>query len=615
MGKMKRKMFPRKILCGMLSLVLAASCLPISAGARIASASAAIDAARFASPEITYRPGVRWWLPGGAITKEEMVREVDLLADNGFGYAEINPFGGGQSTAYTDTAPHDQYGTDEYYDAIEAAVAEASRRGLTIDLNMGSGWNANDKSVSIDESMGNLAIGRGAKVTISAEQVNTPQQITVPDMETSPAYGSGTLTAGGTKKLQALLIGRVSGTKADAITQGALDTNDKKDDQILLDAGNLKLIDFTASAEPAKAGDQIAWTPTAAGDYAVVALYNYPTGCRPIDSVSKTDAYVVDHMDKTAVEAYMENWMGANSRIHQIVEKYPGTVRAYFNDSYEFYGDTYYNEKLYENAKDADNNILGYDFSPYLVDVYKTYNAWPSYMAGRLASNDTFYAVSNADGSAKDADAEARIRYDYNQLVNQLFQEGMAGFSEKAAEYCGVYRQEAYNPPIDTIGSAKNVDIPESEQLNEDSLKRTTSGAHLYNRNLTTAEQYTLGCTPFKNTLETLKNGFDLMATSGVNNFFYHGFNYKYYGNETMKAESAYGENGYGRDDPVAVGKTARHDGQRISGCRARQVRRQGNRLGSGQRHSQWLQSVKIWARRLNLARTVRGNSEPLCGV
>ncbi len=51
------------------------------------------------------------------------------------------------------------------------------------------------------------------------------------------------------------------------------------------------------------------------------------------------------------------------------------------------------------------------------------------------------------------------------------------------------------------------------------SLIRVSSGAHLYDKNLVTCEQYTLGCTPFKNTLEQVKIGYDNMATSGVNNF------------------------------------------------------------------------------------------------
>ena len=108
-----------------------------------------------------------------------------------------------------------------------------------------------------------------------------------------------------------------------------------------------------------------------------------------------------------------------------------------------------------------------------------------------------------------------------------------------------VYKRQAYNPPIDTLRSAKNVDIPETEGLSEYSLKRVASGAHLYGRNLVTSEVYTLGSTPYNCTPSFIKNGYDLMATSGVNNFFYHGLSSPYFGTDEAKANNAYGEYGW----------------------------------------------------------------------
>ena len=48
----------------------------------------------------------------------------------------------------------------------------------------------------------------------------------------------------------------------------------------------------------------------AAGDYALITLYSYPTGCRPIDFVNEEDGFVIDHMDYDIVTDYMETWMG-----------------------------------------------------------------------------------------------------------------------------------------------------------------------------------------------------------------------------------------------------------------------------------------------------------------
>ena len=91
---------------------------------------------------------------------------------------------------------------------------------------------------------------------------------------------------------------------------------------------------------------------------------------------------------------------------------------------------------------------------------------------------------------------------------------------------------------MDVIGAAKYVDIPETEGLDEKELKRVSSGAHLFGKNLVTAEQFTLGFNPFSTSLDQIKVGCDVMATSGVNNFIYHGMNYIY-------DTESYGENGW----------------------------------------------------------------------
>ncbi len=49
----------------------------------------------FAEPAKEYRPLVRWWWPGNDVEEGELRREVDLLADNGFGGAEVQAFRAG----------------------------------------------------------------------------------------------------------------------------------------------------------------------------------------------------------------------------------------------------------------------------------------------------------------------------------------------------------------------------------------------------------------------------------------------------------------------------------------------------------------------------------------
>lgn len=509
---MKRRIF---------SLVLA---VLIAIGVPSLAEGASDLAASFPSPDFSYSPGVRWWWSGGAVEEEELLHELDYLAEKGIAYVEINPF------AVSTVLPGDEdrvrsIYTPEFYALLDAAITHAEALGIVVDLNMGSGWNANSGDVTYEASMGNMALGR---VTVNGDEVAAG--VAVPEVERSAFYIAG--GAGewrdGAATLQGVLIAKVAGTGFDFEPGMGMfgptpsyeevydaDGNVIKtyDTQIVLDPTDSVFIpaaDITEGVVTAEMAD-------ADADYEVVALYYLPSGGKAIDS-AVPEWYTVDHMDAGKVADYMNAWLG-NENLAAILEKH-SNIRALFNDSYEFYSDLYYTEDLIELAADAEKNGLGYDFTKYLPTVYKQYSAAPYYMG--LGTKDTYLTFSADEGE------KARIAYDYNILVNKLFQEGMAAFQEGSNEKGLLYRQEAYNPPIDTIGSAKYIDNPETEQASETDLIRAASGAHLYGKNLVTCEQYTLGRTPLANTLEQFKIGFDIMATSGVNNFQYHGMMYAY---------------------------------------------------------------------------------------
>lgn len=86
----------------------------------------AINAAEFAEPGMEYRPGVRWWWPGGAAKTEDLIAQIEYLAENNFGTVEINPFNNG--FVMTDAVQEDlenilNYDTPEYYKKLKAVVA------------------------------------------------------------------------------------------------------------------------------------------------------------------------------------------------------------------------------------------------------------------------------------------------------------------------------------------------------------------------------------------------------------------------------------------------------------------------------------------------------------
>ncbi|MHA6525723.1 glycosyl hydrolase [Tessaracoccus sp. G1721] len=540
------------------------------------TAFSAIDPAQFAQPDIEYRPGVRWWWPGNGATKADLLAQVDYLYENGFGAVEIVAFakgfqtGNGTSNGYIYDGldlgyDNDQilsYESPDYFDKLDAVVARANELGITVDLNIGSGYLASDDSIEVADSQSNMALGRATinvaqdgtvSVTsgdIAAALSGTDVVVGVPGAEMSPFYASekfgfdfGVWSPEDTR-LNAVIVAPIAAAGA------ALTTNN----QVINAAGDavktypsqtvLDLAD-AAVTYPGEGATTITAGALAAGSYEVIALYSVPSGSYGLNAIienTTTDKrnYVVDHLDPDAIEKLVDGWLG-NDALREIVDE--RDIRAAFNDSYEFYTDAFYNDVVQSAA--TSEELLGYDITPYIPTFYALFKE--SFLIdGNPTIKDEYSALGLNDlvlarfggvrpellTSTLTADESSRIEYDYGRLLDGAFRSGMEAFSDSLADYDIVYRQQAYNPPVDTLKSASVVDIPETEGLDEYSLKRVASGAHLYGRNLVTSEVYTLGSTPFTVTPDFIKRGYDLMATSGVNNFFYHGLNAPYDGND-----------------------------------------------------------------------------------
>ena len=532
-----------------------------------------ISMKEFSNPDMKYRPGTRWWWPGAASSTEDLLAQVDYLADNGFGTVEINAFNHGfVSSNPSDTGgtvnfeelPKEdqdpaitQYDSPVFYKQLGAVINKARKRGLTVDLTAGSGYCANDDSVSVDSGMKSMALGRET-ISVGSDEAGKSRTVSVPKPLISPLYV--TYYAGefyarwfdNKKVLQALIISKIiddSGESIDSKKYTFYNSTYIKDvqavykKQYILDPKKTVVID----AKDIKSG-KAAFTPDSKGDYEVISLYSVPsgeTGFNSIPNNPKKPSYVVDHLDPEAVAGFVNGWLGDKN-----LKALLPNVRAAFNDSYEFRVDIFYNNYLDKMAKDK-NSVIGYDIRKYLPGYYKLGKEAfliPPPMIKDFTKG-IFFLFKAAEkpfiNMNMNDDEVARLNYDVDQLINQAFLVGLKSFGNTLNKYGLSYRQQAYNPPIDTLKSSEYVDIPETEGLDEYSLKRVTSGAHIYGKNLITSEVFTLGTTPYRTAPADIKNGYNLMATSGVNNFFYHGVNAPYYGTEKQKKAGNYGEEGW----------------------------------------------------------------------
>jgi hypothetical protein len=89
-------------------------------------------------PEITRenKPWTRWWWPGSGVDKASLTRQLEHIAEAGFGGVEITPIYGakGFEARYVD------FLSPKWMEMLEHVGREGKRLGLGIDMATGTGW-------------------------------------------------------------------------------------------------------------------------------------------------------------------------------------------------------------------------------------------------------------------------------------------------------------------------------------------------------------------------------------------------------------------------------------------------------------------------------------------
>jgi len=82
----------------------------------------------------------RWWWFGGAVTREEITRELTLMRDAGLRGAELQPVYPVEVDDPQRGIQNIRYFSVEWFDLLGHTVEETRRLGLQLDFTLGSGW-------------------------------------------------------------------------------------------------------------------------------------------------------------------------------------------------------------------------------------------------------------------------------------------------------------------------------------------------------------------------------------------------------------------------------------------------------------------------------------------
>ena len=464
----------------------------------------------FQHPDPSFRPWVRWWWPGDAVDDAELETEIARFATTGFGGFEVQSFARGLNvrTPSPKLAAFEGFDTPSFYRHVQVALQSAARHNLQADLTIGSGYPTASSQISPQDNLLTMAYGYG--------EVSGPKALDWEVRPPSPSFWYKALSVAG-KISKRKMIDFYS---ADAIPIATIAYRivDRRFRSDLLSVGwqpNLdasSAIDLTAQVSPQ---GRVRWR-CPPGRWVIITFYVMPSGTRPFPGPAiKNPGLILNFFDPVRVGAMNNYLFGPRTGLPSYFGQ---PLRAIFADSFELQAERF----VVPDILQAFRSQRGYDLAPHL-------GALP------VPGRDNWYL--NVAGVRRHPafvlnDEDERVRYDYDLTISELFIQRYIGTSRNWSLEHGLrQRVQPYGLNINIVKAAGLSDIPETEVLyaggTEMFLKLVSSGAHLYNRPLISAEAFDhpgIGATM---TLAALKAEADRLFLAGVNQIVFHGSPYR----------------------------------------------------------------------------------------
>ncbi|NUR67778.1 MAG: alpha-L-rhamnosidase, partial [Streptomyces sp.] len=431
----------------------------------------------FGTPPRSVRPRFRWWWPDGLVDPVEIAREIDQIADAGFGGAEIAAVHHSiKDKSVLDTAHHG-WGSDPWREGVEAALRQAARRGLTVDLTLGPSWPVAVPGVTPDDEAAALELAYG--------RASVPAGITYqgPVPEPVRAAASGVTS----RTLLAVQAARVEPANATRKETG-------------LDLASVQ--DVTAAV----ADGTLTWTAPAGGDWVLISYWQRGTAQQPESGPhSAPAAYVIDHFSPAGTAAVTGFWERSvlTGPVRRLLRAAGG---AFFEDSVELETDSLvWTRALPEVFEER----TGRSLLPYL----------PALVLDK--SNQVF---------AFEAQVTRQIRHDFWETVSHLFNTHHVTALRDWAHSLGMeLRSQPYGLQTDAIASAALLDIPEGESLgfkNLDDYRCLAGGRDMAGHTVLSCESGAYNGSAYSTTWDRFLRTMGGAYAAGVNQTVVHGFSY-----------------------------------------------------------------------------------------
>ena len=465
-----------------------------------------IEWKEFKTPPKFARPMVRWWWTGCDVEKDELIREIQELDEQGFLGAEIQVFmiGSPVNLEKIDkerAVRSHRFMQPFYYEIIKFVLDEACKRDMIIDLTVGSSWPIGGVHISKEESMKALLIGQ--------KIIKGPMHFVgdIPQFVIPPSIGLNVIEySQEDMKLVAVTaakpIGKLGEIKFNNIETAIIDKN--------------SILDLTDKVNDSNI---LEWD-VPDGDWQIFAFYYGPSGASPLadcrSSVGK-QSLVINHLSSEPIRRHLDLHLGEGMKYFG--NHFGKTLRSFFTDSLELSSDWLWTDDFLDQFRKR----RGYDLRPFLPVCF-------------VPGRDNKYAQINFGGDVPAFDFEGnigeRIRFDFEKTISDLFcDEFVQTMTNWANENKLKSRIQAYGIRVDTLKAYGIAHIPETEQLYGggamDFLKLAGSAGIINKKQIVTAESIVWNQRDYMTTPLKWKVAADRLFASGINQMIYHGFSYQ----------------------------------------------------------------------------------------
>ncbi len=446
--------------------------------------------------EDSCRPFVRWWWNGDKLQKEEITRELELLKDAGIGGVEINPI---EFPSKVDTSGIKSlvWLSDEWIDMLKYTFDEALRIGLTCDLIVGSGWPFGSEKLPLDE--------RASVLLTYAVDVDGGSDVEMSKFHIFKSIDPG-VTVPNERRTFELVTALMAPNPINDLNE-AVDIMDRFNGDIL----TLKVPE---------------------GKHVLYFMVKVDSFASVINGAPGAAGSILNHMDSSAVRKYLDNM---SDTIEGRIGPLSQYLRAFFVDGMELEGSNWTDDFAEEFERRR-----GYDVRPWLP--------FTMFKVARLGNVEKYdYGAEKGERFREEVN---RVRFDFELTKAELLHER---YTTTLVQWCRdknvKSRIEAYGRGFFTLDSSLDVDIPEGESWTMNWLrhrigeemgdkdyrrgrsytminKYVTSAAHLTGKRLVSCEEMTNTYKVFITSLEFLRMGSDMNATTGITHSVWHGYNY-----------------------------------------------------------------------------------------